>query len=244
MSLAAQGAYIKILCFMWKDSEDQCSIIDDDRAIATAIGVPCQTWKDLRNEIQFPGDPILMKEGRVLRSRRLQQEAEKQQNYAIRQAEKGKQGARKRWQKLDSHSHSTGTGTGHAPAIAEGVAENSSSSSSSLIDRYKELTLTSANPRSSSKPIVKKKPVMTSMPEGFVISEDLWEWTAKKEYPRKFIEGEFDTFCNDRLSKGVQYADWDRAFMTWLGRHDEFRRTRGNGQAPSSIQRRKERIPL
>ena len=96
MSLAAQGAYLKLLCFMWKDSQDQCSIIDDDRAIATAIGVPCDIWKELRAEIQFPGDPILKEEWeerRVLRSTRLQREAEKQQNYAIQQAEKGKRGA-------------------------------------------------------------------------------------------------------------------------------------------------------
>jgi len=30
MSLAAQGAYLKLLCFMWTDSKDQCSIPDDN----------------------------------------------------------------------------------------------------------------------------------------------------------------------------------------------------------------------
>lgn len=133
MSLAAQGAYMKILCFMWKDSQDQCSIIDDDRAIATAIGVPCEIWKDLREEIQFPGDPILQKEGRYMRSGRLKREAEKQQNYVRRQAEKGKCGAEKRWKKHAGQGHSTS----HAPAIAQGMTENSSSSSSSILKKEK-----------------------------------------------------------------------------------------------------------
>lgn len=242
MSLAAQGAYVKLLCFMWKDSQDQCSIIDNDRAIATAIGVPCEIWKDLREEIQFPGDPILKEDGQFLRSERLQREAEKQQNYARQQAEKGKRGAQKRWAKEDSHGHSNG----HAPAIAQGMTENSSSSSSSLIDiqRDEPLSHLPTDRRSSSKPSGKRKSMLTPMPDGFAISDDLRDWTVKKGYPREVVEREFDTFCNDRLSKGVQYADWDRAFMTWLSRHDEFGKPQRNGHATASTQRRKERLPL
>lgn len=241
MSLAAQGAYLKILCFMWKDSQDQCSIINDDRAIATAIGVPCEVWKDLREEIQFPGDPILQDDGRFLRSGRLKQEAEKQQNHAKQQAEKGKRGAQKRWQKEDSHSHSTG----HGAAIAEGMAENSSSSSSSLkeIQRENNGSQQLARPRTS-QPNTKKKPVLIPLPDGFTISDDLWGWTVKKGFQREFVEQEFDKFCNDRLSKGVQYADWDRAFMTWLSRQGEFGHPRRNGHLPQSAQRRKEPLPL
>lgn len=241
MSLAAQGAYLKILCFMWKDSQDQCSIINDDRAIATAIGVPCEVWKDLREEIQFPGDPILQDDGRFLRSGRLKQEAEKQQNYARQQAEKGKQGAQKRWQKEDSHSHSTGHGT----AIAEGMTENSSSSSSSLkeIQRENNGSQRLASPRTS-QANTKKKPLLIPLPDGFTISDDLWGWTVKKGFQREFVEQEFDKFCNDRLSKGVQYADWDRAFMTWLSRQGEFVHPRRKVHLPPSAQRRKEPLPL
>lgn len=235
MSLAAQGAYLKILCFMWKDSQDQCSIIADDRAIATAIGVPCEKWKELRAEIQFPGDPILKEEGKerpILRSCRLQREAEKQQNYATQQAEKGKRGAQKRWQKEDSHSHSSG----HAPAIAQGMTENSSSSSSSLNkDTKREHGSFPANPQALPKANTKKKPVLVPMPAEFAISDTVRTWAAKQGIQRDLVEREFETFCNDRLSKGVQYADWDRAFMTWLSRHGEFVQPRRNGHVNKKL---------
>lgn len=239
MSLAAQGAYMKILCFMWKDSQDQCSIINDDRAIATAIGVPCEVWKDLRGELQFPGDPILQEDGRFLRSGRLKQEAEKQQNYARQQAEKGKQGAQKRWQKEDSRSHSTG----HDAAIAEGMTENSSSSSLKEIQRENNGSQRLARPRTS-QPSTRKKPVLIPLPDGFTISDDLWAWTERNGFQREIVEQEFEKFCNDRLSKDVRYADWDRAFMTWLGRQGEFNPPRRNGHLPPSAHRRKELIPL
>ena len=201
MSLAAQGAYIKILCFMWKDSQDQCSIIDNDRAIATAIGVPCETWKELREEIQFPGGPILKEEGkdmRVLRSCRLQREAEKQQNYTTQQAEKGKRGAQIRWQKNDGHSHSSG----HAPAIPQGITETSSSSSSSLNkDTKREHRSFPANPQAPPTPKTKKKPVLVPMPPEFGISESVWTWATKQGISPHLVQREFETFCNDRLSK-------------------------------------------
>jgi len=58
MSLAAQGAYIKLLCFMWTDSKDQCSILDEDNQLARAIGVTVEQWLELRKEIQQDSEPI------------------------------------------------------------------------------------------------------------------------------------------------------------------------------------------
>lgn len=248
MSLAAQGAYLKLLCFMWKDSQDQCSIIDDDRAIATAIGVPCDIWKTLRSEIQFPGDPILEEEGnerRVLRSIRLQREAQKQRNYATQQAEKGKRGAHKRWQKDDGHGYSSG----HAPAIAEGMAENSSSSSSSLKELNKEGTLIHKpeKPLPSVKPTPKKKPLPIPLPEGFTLSDDLWDWATKKQFSREWVEREFEKFCERNRATGEQYIDWEAAFRNWLLKAEEYAASRnGHSTRPTnghSLNRR-ERIPL
>jgi hypothetical protein len=248
MSLAAQGAYLKLLCFMWKDSQDQCSIIDDDRAIATAIGVPCDIWKELRLEIQFPGDPILKEEGderRVLRSIRLQREAEKQHNYATQQAEKGKRGAQKRWQREDSHGHSSG----HDPAIAEGMTVDSSSSSSSLKELKKEgvLNYKSEKPLSSAKPSPKKRPAPIPLPEGFTISSDLWDWATKKRYSREWIEREFEKFCDRNRATGEKYVDWEAALRNWLLKAEEFAASR-NGYSTrltnGNTLKRRERIPL
>ena len=246
MSLAAQGAYMKLLCFMWKDSQDQCSIIDDDRAIATAIGVPCDMWKELRTEIQFLGDPILIEEGkepRILRSARLQREAEKQQNYAMQQAEKGKRGAQKRWQKEDSHGHSSG----HDPAIAGGMTENGSSSSLRELNKEDVLTQKPEKSLSPARPSPKKKPIPISLPEGFTISDDLWEWGSKKHYVREWMEREFEKFCDRNRATGERYIDWEAAFRNWLLKAEEFAASRNSRPARSvngQAMNRRERIPL
>ena len=44
MSDAAQGVYIRLLAFMWKDSKDQCSIPNDDAQIAKALGKSEKKW--------------------------------------------------------------------------------------------------------------------------------------------------------------------------------------------------------
>jgi len=96
MSLAAQGAYMKLLCFMWKDSKNQFSIIDNNDLLARAIGTTVEQWLELRQEIQQSCEPILEeKDGRLL-SARLKEEVTKQRKYRKRQSEKGKQSAQQR----------------------------------------------------------------------------------------------------------------------------------------------------
>src|SRR5262249_2576451 len=93
----------------------------------------------------------------------------------------------------------------------------------------------------------KKKGGMVSMPSEFTISESVWTWSNKQGLEKEQVEEEVASFCNDRLSKGVQYADWDRAFMTWLGRNKEFTLLRRNGHRSSTNGRRpqqRDRIPL
>jgi len=96
MSLAAQGAYIKILCFMWTDSGNQYSIIDNNELLARAIGTRVEQWLQLRVEIQCESDPIFEEKNWHLVSARLRHEARKQRNYRQLQAEKGKRSAQQR----------------------------------------------------------------------------------------------------------------------------------------------------
>ena len=90
MSLAAQGAYLKILCYMWADSKDQCSLEDNDELIPRALGTSQETWMRLKTEIQHESDPIFKKENGLLISERLREEALKQKKYRKLQAKKGK----------------------------------------------------------------------------------------------------------------------------------------------------------
>jgi uncharacterized protein YdaU (DUF1376 family) len=96
MSLDAQGAYVKLLCFMWADSDDQCSIIDSNDLLARAIGTTVEHWIDLRAEIQCASDPVLEKKSGRLVSVRLKHEALKQRKYRKLQSEKGEKSAQQR----------------------------------------------------------------------------------------------------------------------------------------------------
>lgn len=123
MSLAAQGAYFKLLCFIWKDSKDQCSILDNNDLLARAIGTTVEQWLELRNELQHASEPLFEeKMGRLL-SARLHEEALKQRKYRKQQAIKGKLSAQQRFNR-----GSTAVQPEYQPK-----GNSSSSSSSSLL---------------------------------------------------------------------------------------------------------------
>lgn len=89
MSLKARGAYLQILCFMWNDSKDQCSIIDDNELISKALGIQFEEWVPLRGEMQVTGSPLFYEKKGKLYSDRLKRESMKQRNYRQLQHLKG-----------------------------------------------------------------------------------------------------------------------------------------------------------
>lgn len=95
MSDAAQGVYLRLLCYMWNDSRDQCSIENNDKIITKLLGISSRKWKKYRAEIQWANDPILIEHNGFLYSKRLQKEKEKQQI----KSEKAKQSADARWKR-------------------------------------------------------------------------------------------------------------------------------------------------
>ena len=96
MSFAAQGAYMKLLCFMWMDSRDQCSVIDNNDFIARAMGTTVEEWLRFRTEIQCDADPILEEKNGLLVSARLRHEAAGQRKRRKAQSENGKRSAQRR----------------------------------------------------------------------------------------------------------------------------------------------------
>ncbi len=135
MNYEAQGIYMRILCFMWNDSKDQCSILNDDNMISHALGISKQRWLKNKKEILFDGDPILKKKRNKLISKRLKMESQKLTEYRQMQSEKGKKSALIR-------------GTTVKPRLNNGSTEkqpkgnsSSSSSSSSLNTKIEEVVL-------------------------------------------------------------------------------------------------------
>ncbi len=127
MSFAAQGAYIKLLCFMWMDSQDQCSIIDNNDFLARAMGTTVEEWLRFRTEIQCEADPILEEKNGLLVSARLRHEAAGQRKRRKAQSENGKRSAQRRL-----NHRSTTVQPSHQPK------GNSSSASSSAIKKEEE----------------------------------------------------------------------------------------------------------
>ena len=111
MNYEAQGIYMRILCFMWNDSKDQCSILNDDNMISRALGISKQRWLRNKKEILFDGDPIFKKKRNKLISKRLQTESQKLTEYRQMQSEKGKKSAKSRLTTVEPRLNRKPTGS-------------------------------------------------------------------------------------------------------------------------------------
>lgn len=74
----------------------------------------------------------------------------------------------------------------------------------------KQKTTPSSSSSSSSSSNKKIKPTKTSIPNDFIISDQIKAWASKKGY--KDLEQHFEYFVDAAKSNGYVYADWDAAF--------------------------------
>lgn len=249
MDLSQVGAYSFLLAACW-DSDD-CSLPDDDQTLAALSRMGEQWATDASAPVRACFIPHPNHAGH-LTNKRLFAEfklLEKHRRDKRRAGHIGgvKSGLSRRQIRVndgEAELKHTFDSASSKPEAKRTSSSSSSSSSSLMRDKEKEPPSLSSDLRPTRKPKIKSNPVLIPMPTAFTISDSVWNWTSKQKIPRETVEREFETFCNDRLSKGVQYADWDRAFMTWLGRKGEFAQPRRNGHMPSSPQLRKEYIPL
>lgn len=187
MSLAAQGAYIRWLCHMWRDSSDQCSIESSTSVLSRLIGVSEAECSSILREIQWPNDPVFEeKDGRFV-SKRLQRIKKEQDAFRRAKSEAGKKGAAKTWQ---GHRQSDGT------AIDSPMAKNGSSSSSS--------------PSSSKEEIA---PAARAICERLV--DDLWN-VGKPERERIMVTAKRVAKVNARLKNGFTEQDMRLAVSNCL----------------------------
>jgi hypothetical protein len=110
---------------MWKDSKDQCSILDDNELLARAIGTTVEQWCELRSELQHCSEPLFADKNGRLFSARLHEEATKLLKYRKQQAVKGKLSAQQRLNR----------GSTVVQPIHQPEANSSSSSSSSILKK-------------------------------------------------------------------------------------------------------------
>lgn len=122
---AEVGGYILLLCEQWHTG----SVPGDDvKALALILrcGQPqARTiWSHIRHKFQ-------REESGVWLNARLEDERQRQSDYRSKQSDRGRSGARERWEKVPDSSAKgvNGNGAGHVPAIAQAKPDDSSSSS-------------------------------------------------------------------------------------------------------------------
>jgi hypothetical protein len=136
MSYHARGIYIELLGFMWADSRDCCSLIDDDALIARALGVAVEEWLTARKEIQWESDPIFLTKKGNLISARLRKEFTKLKQFRKQCSAAGRKGMESRWKSASPENN---------VAITPVIPKHNSSSSipiSSSSSKEKENTHT------------------------------------------------------------------------------------------------------
>lgn len=91
LSLAAQGAYMRLLCHMWAEG----SLPGDVGTLARIVSVSASRWHKLWAEIGY----LFVAEGGQLRNRRLEEERDKQIAYHTRHSDQAREAAIERWRK-------------------------------------------------------------------------------------------------------------------------------------------------
>lgn len=101
MSLEAQGAYIRILCHMWMDSEDQSSITSDTVILGRILSVSRTVMRRIETELMPEADPIFRiissPGGERWQSARLAEEKDAATKKHEAMKLRGQKGAEARW---------------------------------------------------------------------------------------------------------------------------------------------------
>lgn len=98
-----KGVYHTLLCHMWNDSDDQCSIENDEELLREILHLPKKKFGKIFKKIQRPGSEIFEICQNRLVSKRLKEEKEKQMELSIKRQD----AANKRWGKKESKSNAS-----------------------------------------------------------------------------------------------------------------------------------------
>ncbi|MCC6490701.1 MAG: DUF1376 domain-containing protein [Candidatus Hydrogenedentes bacterium] len=93
LSAEAYRAYHMILCYMWRDGNDQCSIPIDNSVLTRATGLSGRKLNAAMREIQNPANPLLREEDGCYVSNGLRKEVQAQ----ARRSQMARESANSRW---------------------------------------------------------------------------------------------------------------------------------------------------
>ncbi len=145
MGYEAQGVYMRLLCHMWTDSKDQCSITSDPKELRAVLKLNPSKFNLVFAQIQWAGDPLLVERKGKYISKRLQRVKREQVTHRKQQSEAGKRGAEKRWRPHGDPIDSPMAKDGSSPSP-------SPSPSSSLPSKDRSLSIKKARAKAESHP--------------------------------------------------------------------------------------------
>lgn len=150
LSLEEHGAYVLLLLAMWRRNG---SIPDDDRDNARMLGLQPRAWLRLKPRLL----PFFESYGGCLTQKRLQHQWNYAQENRLRQSEKGKAGAKERWERNQAVKSSRGYSTGKAPANGNGTDDGNGPRYGRTIASIKEdITTTSNSPAKVTEEVTEK----------------------------------------------------------------------------------------
>ena len=72
MDYFAQGVYWRLLCHMWTDSKNQCSITSNSNELAKVLALNLKRFESVIKQIQWENDPLFVEKDGQYISKRLQ----------------------------------------------------------------------------------------------------------------------------------------------------------------------------
>lgn len=194
-----QGLYLLLLGYQWSigslptDPDKLCRMIRWDARLFA------KCWPQVSEK--FP------KSGDRLQNPRLEQHREKVHEIANKRSQAGKAGAKERWQ-TDGNCHADANGNGIASATDLPMASGMPSKPNQTKPNNPE------EPKAEAKR--PKKPARVGeFPEGFTLTPELSGYIAT-QIPDADAAGLFAQFEDQAKAKAWEYADWSRAFQTYV----------------------------
>jgi uncharacterized protein YdaU (DUF1376 family) len=114
LSLELQGAYFRLLCYMWIKGG---KLPDNDKKLAALLGMHQNKWTKLRTDL---GEYLLPLEGGYLSQKRLQAEYQRVMSRRSKLVENGKKGGRPKSDVNAAENHEIDKANGLASGLASG----------------------------------------------------------------------------------------------------------------------------
>lgn len=221
MSLEHEGAYIRFLMRLYERGKP---LPDDDRFMATCMALSIRVWRRIKQTlIQF--GKIVSRNG-CLTNARFERERQRRADEIRKQAH----AARKGWDRKRSEEAKKAK---TSPKVSESLDEVWSKVLKNFAEKCSEINgrwhATRARSNNHYPITIKRKPPCSppkggakkrahQMPEGWKPKPQTWEWARGEKIgaTNDQIQDQLEHFTDHARAKALRYADWDRAFQTWI----------------------------